>query len=324
MPDAVLVVELALGDRVVDVDRREQQVAGLRELVEPVDAGRRLLGDAPDSGGDARPLLRVVGEALAQQLLEHAELLGVLLDRRGHLAGRLPLDSPVDEHRGVAAVVEDHVGTLTPRPREDLFGAPPVLRQGLALPREDRDPLGVRRRPVGADDDGGSRLVLGREDVARGPTDLGSEGGERLDEDRRLDGHVQGPGDPGALERLALGVLRAQGHEPGHLVLREAQLVPPGRGEAQVGHLVVKGHGRSPWLGVLTRRAPLGLAGRHPRRSRRFYRQCAAAPRRRGIRCMTATTRAPTTRPRRADARVLATQARTPPSPATPRTVSSR
>ena len=46
---AVLVVELRLGHRVVDVDRREQQRAGLRELVEPVDAGGGLLGDALDA-----------------------------------------------------------------------------------------------------------------------------------------------------------------------------------------------------------------------------------------------------------------------------------
>ena len=46
---AVEVVELRLGDRVVDVDRREQQLAGLGHLVEPVHAGRGLLGDALDA-----------------------------------------------------------------------------------------------------------------------------------------------------------------------------------------------------------------------------------------------------------------------------------
>src|SRR5699024_7817042 len=56
---AVLVVELRLGDRVVHVDRREQQVAGLGELVQAVDAGRRLLGPALDVVRDAGPLLRV-------------------------------------------------------------------------------------------------------------------------------------------------------------------------------------------------------------------------------------------------------------------------
>src|SRR5690606_41072975 len=44
----VLVVELRLGDTVVDVDRREGQLAALLELVEPHHARRGLLGDAAD------------------------------------------------------------------------------------------------------------------------------------------------------------------------------------------------------------------------------------------------------------------------------------
>ena len=46
---AVEVVELRLRDRVVDVDRREQQRAALHHLVEPVHAGGGLLGDAVDA-----------------------------------------------------------------------------------------------------------------------------------------------------------------------------------------------------------------------------------------------------------------------------------
>ena len=38
------------------------------------------------------------------------------------------------------------------------------------------------------------------------------------------------------------GELLADGHETGHLVLGEAELVTAGLGEAQVGNLVVKGH----------------------------------------------------------------------------------
>ena len=64
VPDAVLVVELALGDRVVDVDRREQQLAGGGQLVQPVDAGGGLLGDALDVRRGARVVLRVVGQRL--------------------------------------------------------------------------------------------------------------------------------------------------------------------------------------------------------------------------------------------------------------------
>ena len=53
---AVEVVELRLGDRVVDVDGREQQLAPLDHLVEAVHAGGGLLGDALDGRRHPRPL----------------------------------------------------------------------------------------------------------------------------------------------------------------------------------------------------------------------------------------------------------------------------
>ena len=74
---AVEVVELRLGDRVVDVDRREQQVAGLGELVEAMDPGRRLLGDAHDPGRHLREPLRVGLERALQRLEDDPELLRV-------------------------------------------------------------------------------------------------------------------------------------------------------------------------------------------------------------------------------------------------------
>ena len=64
VPGAVLVVELALGDRVVDVDGRERQLTGGGELVEPQHAGGGLLGDALDRLGDLGPLGLVGLEAL--------------------------------------------------------------------------------------------------------------------------------------------------------------------------------------------------------------------------------------------------------------------
>src|SRR5262249_28023280 len=51
---AVQVVELALGDRVVDVDRGEGERALLRHLVEALDAGGGLLGDSADFGKTGR------------------------------------------------------------------------------------------------------------------------------------------------------------------------------------------------------------------------------------------------------------------------------
>src|SRR2546422_4432546 len=45
-------------------------------------------------------------------------------------------------------------------------------------------------------------VVLGREDVARGPAHLGAQGLQRLDQHRGLDRHVKRAGDARALERL--------------------------------------------------------------------------------------------------------------------------
>jgi hypothetical protein len=83
-------------------------------------------------------------------------------------------------------------------------------------------------------------VVLGREDVAGGPADLGTERDQGLDQHGGLDRHVQRAGDPGALQRLALGVLAAQCDiRPWHLVLGQLDLLAAERGERQVGDLEV-------------------------------------------------------------------------------------
>ena len=99
---AVEVVKLALGDAVVDVDRRHGQRPGFEHLIEVMDARSRLFGDA----------------AKARQKR------GVLL---------------VDPLGQVAAVVENQVGASAVGPAQGLFGTPPVFVLRLPLPSEDRD-----------------------------------------------------------------------------------------------------------------------------------------------------------------------------------------
>src|SRR5690606_34686056 len=197
--------------------------------------------DALDLLGDARPALRVLRERAAQQLEDHVVLLGVALlprrERGGHRPDRLVLDALVHEQGRVAAVVEDHVRALAAGPHEDLARALPVLGEGLALPREHGNTLGVLGRP-GADRDRRGGLVLGLEDVAARPAHLGPERREVLDEHCGLHGHVQRSRDARALEGLRLAVLGAQRHEAGHLVLGEADLVAAGLGKRQVTDLV--------------------------------------------------------------------------------------
>ena len=49
--------------------------------------------------------------------------------------------------------------------------------------------------------------------------------GQRLDEHRRLDGHVQAAHDACAGERLARPMLSAKGHQARHLLLGEADFL---------------------------------------------------------------------------------------------------
>ena len=76
-----------------------------------------------------------------------------------------------------------------------------------------------------ADHDRRRGVILGREDVARDPAHVGAELGQRLDQDGGLDRHVQAAHDPRARQRLLGAVLLPQRHQPGHLLLGEADLL---------------------------------------------------------------------------------------------------
>jgi hypothetical protein len=235
---AVLVVELALGDRVVDVDRREEQRALTEAVVQPQHAGGRLLGDALDVLGDVGPVLGLGLDGAGQDAQHLLELLVVGAVLRRHDAGLLELDAQVQQHRDVAAVVQEHVGAALGEV-EDLLGLVPVLGERFALPREDGGALGVLDGAVAAHDDGSGGVVLGREDVARGPADIGTERRERLDEDGRLDRHVQRSGDAGSGERLARSEALTHGHEARHLVLGEVDLLATVLREGEVCDVVI-------------------------------------------------------------------------------------
>ena len=161
MTDAVLVVELGLRDRVVDVDRGEKQLAVTGQLVEPVDAGRGLFSHTDEFPTHAREALRVAGERAPQQVENHAVLRGIAGSGIRHSPRLLERDALVDEESGVTAVVEDEVRTVESlrRPVEDAIGAVPVLGEGLALPGEHRNTLGPVDGAGRADHDGSRSFV---------------------------------------------------------------------------------------------------------------------------------------------------------------------
>ena len=242
------VVELRLGDRVVHVDGRNQQLALLGELVEAMHARGGLLGDAAPSLDDLGPN--------AGLLLGHAleEVLDDLLLVRAALAvdplvTLLELIALVDEEGHVATVVDDQLRTLVTGVEDGLEGQLPVLLQRFTLPGEHRG---------AGHGNGRGGMVLGRKDIARGPTHLGAEVHQRLDEHRRLDGHVQRTGDAHALEGLLLGVLLPDGHQTGHLVLGDGDLLATPVGQRDVADDVVLAGG-----GVGGEGAEVGQRGGH-------------------------------------------------------------
>ena len=99
------------------------------------------------------------------------------------------------------------------------------------------------RARSGADRHGGGGVVLRAEDVARAPPHLGAQGGQRLDQHGGLDRHVQAAHDPQPLERLLGGVLLADRHQAGHLLLGQHDLLAAPVGQRQVGHFEFKCRG---------------------------------------------------------------------------------
>ena len=158
----------------------------------------------------------------------------------------LGAQAEVDQQRRVAAVVEDHVRRAAVGPVEDAVGVVPVVLEALALDGEHR------RAGRG---DGGRGVVLGRIDVARGPADVGAERLQRLDQDRRLDGHVERARDARPFERLGLCVFLARGHQARHLGLGDCDFLAPEGGKADVGDGVVGGFGHCVDVLVVVRRS---------------------------------------------------------------------
>ena len=91
---------------------------------------------------------------------------------------------------------------------------------------------------------GGGGVILGREDVARGPAHVSTERLQRLDEDSGLDSHVQRAGNPRTAQRLLRRKLGADGHEARHLSLGNLDFLATPVGKAQIGDFVLGRTGR--------------------------------------------------------------------------------
>ncbi len=82
-------------------------------------------------------------------------------------------------------------------------------------------------------------MVLRGEDVAGRPAKFGTQCLQRLDQDRRLDRHVQRAGNFRALERLRGAIFLAHGHQAGHFGFGDADFLASVIGKADIGNDVI-------------------------------------------------------------------------------------
>ena len=197
-------------------------------------AGRRLLGHALDRRGDLRPAARVLLGFGAQQLEDHAPLLGIVRLRRTPAPCR-----PSRTRRPCARAASRRrrrrgagSGPLPSGHIERLLGAPPVLLERLALPREHR------------------RCRAGSSTVPFGPTATAAAAWSCVEKMLHDTQRTSAPRSTSVsirtavctvmcsepmifapCERLLALVLGAERHEAGHLLLGEPDLLAAPLGE---------------------------------------------------------------------------------------------
>ncbi len=164
-----------------------------------------------------------------EQILDHLLLVaaGFGVDPIGSI---LHLIALVDEQRGIATVIDNQLRAETAGELQRLPGAPPIFFQCFTLPGKNRNPAGS---------DGRGSVVLGGENVAGNPADVGTEIAQRLDEHGRLNGHVQRAHDTDTGQRLLLAIFFTGGHQPGHFMLGDFNFLTPEFGKADVSYFVI-------------------------------------------------------------------------------------
>ena len=234
---SVQVIELGLGDGVVDVEGGEKKRSGLFHGVQTVDTSGGLFGDTVASGGNLVPL---VGLTSFQKTLEDAKNnleFGVVSG--GRVGKSLVLGvkvfgllSLVDDEGHVTTVINNKIGSVALAiillPGEGVQGALPVFLKGFSLPCENSG------RFVTGDSSGG--VILGGEDVARAPTDVSTKLLEGLDKDGSLDGHVEGSRDTGTLQWLFSSEFSTASHKSRHLDLGKLNVLATVVGERNISN----------------------------------------------------------------------------------------
>ena len=229
---AVQVVKLRLGHGVVHVDGAEHQFALGAHLVQAVHARGGFFGHANNLGA-----LAAVPSAVFGQLGFDGSVQASLFFRAWVFQQRricFCALAQVHQERGVAAVVQNHVGAFAfsalGAEFKNAVGVIPVLSQVLAFHRK-------HGRASGGN--GGRCVVLCRVNVARSPAHLRAQSLQGFNQHGGLNGHVQRTGHACTLQRLCGGKFIANGNQTGHFCLGNFDLFASPVGQADVGNCAI-------------------------------------------------------------------------------------
>jgi hypothetical protein len=237
----IQVIELGLGNRVIDVDGREEQLTLLGHNVKSVHTSGGLLRDTNHALSQSVPLARALGELTGKESQDNLELsvVGGVRVRKRAILGilLLSLDTLVDEESHVSTVIDDEVTSVSLsilRPGDGVEGALPVLLKSLTLPGEHGS------RAITGNGSGG--MILGGEDVAAAPSDLGTKSLQGLDEDSSLNGHVEGTRDTSSSEELSTELTTAS-HQTRHFMLSKFDFLAAEVSKRDISNAIItRGH----------------------------------------------------------------------------------
>merc|ERR1740129_1923875 len=157
-------------DAVVHVDGREKQLSLCCHLLQPVHSCGRLFANSLALRRHASVFRWVSRDGVFQQLQDALELgiVGAAWIGERLVLGvfSLHLLALVDEQSRITSIVHQLVTAICPWHSHHLLCAPPILWESLAFPCEDGGGSCLGNRSC--------CMVLGAEDVARAPTNLGA------------------------------------------------------------------------------------------------------------------------------------------------------
>jgi len=230
------VVELALGDGIVDVDGGADEFSLFSQFVKSGDTGGGFFRNTDDVLSESSESLGVFRDDLSEEGKK-----GFFIFRSG-LGGigegailfvlLFPLDTLEDEDSSITTIIDNSSGAVTIGEGQGLESAPPVFVEGFTLPGEDSGVLVV----LG---DGSSSLILSGVDVARAPSDVSTEGLEGFDEDGSLDGHVKRTSDSASLKGLLSTEFFSAGHQAGHFDFSKIDFFSSPISEGKVSNFVI-------------------------------------------------------------------------------------